>query len=462
MSCASIWLASLDYSGPALIIATAACALMLMAAHAGSDNYLSVSFIFFLFISLYGLLGPLAALSEKGLAPVFVRPYLVNNYIFGFSLATIGSVCAIGTNSLISQTQPSPRLQQRVPLNEMFDATSATIVAYLFSLSASAFEIVNIVRAGGTSLLFGGKAAYQGIMADMYGTIPSEWFLYVASSMLGLSIYSSKMKMSRIIFFIIFSAPIITSWLLLGRRFEIVACMLIFYISLKAFDPIRQIKTKYVFLATAAYVAISSLYVIRPWVYPAYIYGDIGIIFENVADIEIWATNLNPSSNEFQAPFANFNTHFVLRMMPEGQHGLTYLGGMAEPIPRFIWPDKPISSTYQFRDTYFASWSERGSIAGTGYSSILEAYINFGWAGILAVFFIVSSAILFIESLAIKYRSVWMFTIYSLMIPFSIFFSRKSLGNPIMFPVIFATLSLALYVTIRHMIEKNKVMKLYR
>src|SRR5690606_41874594 len=82
-------------------------------------------------------------------------------------------------------------------------------------------------------------------------------------------------------------------------------------------------------------------------------------------------TSLYPARNEFGAPFGNIKT-YILYGGSGLRWGETYLIGFAEPIPRFIWPNKPKTVTYEFRDTFFPNWAERGRIAGTAYSSILE------------------------------------------------------------------------------------------
>ena len=97
---------------------------------------------------------------------------------------------------------------------------------------------------------------------------------------------------------------------------------------------------------------------------------------------------LNPSTNEFGVGFANFNELYVSENY-EFLFGKSYLQGFLITFPSFIYiGEKPQQITYVFRDTYFYSESLRSSIAGTGFSSILEAYWNFGFPGVLFMYII--------------------------------------------------------------------------
>jgi len=160
-----------------------------------------------------------------------------------------------------------------------------------------------------------------------------------------------------------------------------------------------------------------------------------------------------PAANEFGSPFGNFNTHLLLRELNEPRYGETYLTGLTIPIPRFIWADKPQSITYEFRDTYFSDWAERGAIAGTAFSSLLEAYINFGKAGVAVVYFIVALAMGALERARLRSKSLAFAVFYLTLIPEAITFHRSSLGMPLFWPLVFALLGCCSYVILRSLLR---------
>jgi oligosaccharide repeat unit polymerase len=125
--------------------------------------------------------------------------------------------------------------------------------------------------------------------------------------------------------------------------------------------------------------------------------------------------------------------------------GRSYVDGLTIPIPRLIWPEKPVSVTYQFRDEYFPAERERGTIAGTGFSSILEAYMNFGVAGIVAVYLLLGYCFGAFDGIAGR-SLYWLPRLaQALSMPFAFTLPRSSFDAPYFVPLIgISAISLAL------------------
>ncbi|GAB3067843.1 O-antigen polymerase [Nocardioides zeae] len=70
----------------------------------------------------------------------------------------------------------------------------------------------------------------------------------------------------------------------------------------------------------------------------------------------------------------------------EQTYGSSYLGLLAAPIPRAIWPSKPLPTDQLLNADVFPATAERG--IGFSFSMYSEPYLNFGWLGTIGVFLI--------------------------------------------------------------------------
>jgi oligosaccharide repeat unit polymerase len=137
---------------------------------------------------------------------------------------------------------------------------------------------------------------------------------------------------------------------------------------------------------------------------------------------------LNPSGNEFGAVFGNFN-EYIRSNVDELKLGETYLKGLVLPIPAILYPgEKPQQITYEFRDAYFPTETLRGGIASTGFSSMLEAYMNFRFVGVFLAYFVVSFLMIYIEKLRLRANSIYYVVFYLLCVSLTQSFHRSSFG----------------------------------
>lgn len=122
--------------------------------------------------------------------------------------------------------------------------------------------------------------------------------------------------------------------------------------------------------------------------------------------------------------FEKYGTEF------DKQFGITYLQGLATPIPSFLYPgDKPVQITYVFRDEFFSSWAQRSRIASTGFSSILEGYINGGFVGVLLVYLVWGKLLRVADYIRLKHTNTLGIILSSILADSCMVFSREAFGD---------------------------------
>lgn len=455
----SAFFSSWQVTNIALIFSILASILLVVLGRKLAGCYSNFTVVFLIFSAFYGLSGPIAACYGKGLPEVFPTPYLTHIFILHYSLAIVAMSMGLLVSAGVKVSNVVSALK-----NPIWNINALLIQAYLFAVIGSLAEIINLIRVGGTEVLFAGKAAYQSAVSDLSGTLPSFEFMLLATSLLGLSISGSidktyKMRCFRFLaLWLILVLPLILILLILGKRGELLSLLVVFIISYSFFKPIKKIKFKWVVAAFILYLIMGFLYGTRAYIGYAITTGDWNVLTKRLSRLDFWVSSLNPASNEFGAPFGNFNT-YILFGDDELRYGDTYLKGLTIPIPGFIWPDKPQSITYEFRDTFFSDWSQRGSIAGTAFSSILEAYINFGTFGVSAVYFLLAIAMGFLEKMRNRTTSLVYALFYLTLIPEAITFHRSSFGMPLFWPIILSIIGSFSYIAFKSIIYKQFSLK---
>jgi hypothetical protein len=399
-----------------------------------SGNIFSILFIFISFWILYGLSGPVAVVFGIDFPDIFPEPYLVSYFLLHFSLGSVGLISGILAGFLC--LRPSLRSS-----NEKASQSFLVLCALVFSFLALFFELVNFTRAGGIEAVLSGKAAYQSAISELTATLPTQVVATAAFAFLGLIF--SKRRDGKIWLFICAMVlfPAISVSIVLGQRGAILTYGMAFFIGVFYERPLSKLRLKLISAALIAYVFMGFIYGLRAsaWREISNNFGaGLTLIVEKIQSVKFWASSLNPGSNEFGAPFGNFNTYVVSGGKAAVKWGETYLNGLTIIVPRFIWPDKPISATYEFRDAFFPFEAERGQIAGTAYSSILEAYTNFGSIGVLIVFGIFGLFLITLEKLKARFQGIVYFTFYVMFVTFSIWSHRSALEFPLFWPLVMA------------------------
>lgn len=402
-------------------------------------NYLTVSVIFCCFSIIYAISGPLAIYSGEGLPAIFIYTEHSEKFL---------SLCLIAHCGIIFATIFFKDKQLKTLIQP--NTQSLFLTAIALALIATTFELINLYRAGGISSILQGKASYQSALSDMFLTLPSGIAANLSIIYLALSNNIKNKKNLTLWLFFIF--PYLISLVIIGRRGPILGLVLTALFTISLLKPINKIPKKYFVLAIIAYISLAMLNSIRAVLPHALEVNDLSIVKERLQDSSAWLKSLNPASSEFGAAFGNFSAYYSDNAT-EPLLGKTYIEGLTISIPRFIWPNKPESILYQFRDEYFYTEASRGSIASTAYSSILEAYTNFREIGVFLVYFIFSLIFLAFERSLSSSRKITPVVTYLLLAPLAMSFHRSSLGEPLISNILIAIISVGIYTAINSFVK---------
>ena len=163
---------------------------------------------------------------------------------------------------------------------------------------------------------------------------------------------------------------------------------------------------------------------------------------------------MNPANTEFGSPALNYRIFFDRKPKDyEFKWGKTYTEISVAFIPTYIYPGKPKGIVFEFRDRYFAERKELGSTAGTGFSSLMEAYMNFGYFGPFLIYSISIFLLIYVESK--KGRNNMFINLFYLLL-FNIFliFSRSS-SQYILYNLIFYLVQIGIVVVVYKVLPKK-------
>jgi hypothetical protein len=394
-------------------------ALLVMLRHTwGSWN--TLSHLFVVFLMLYTLSGPFEVLFGSGEIPPFQPPFATSAWLTDVAMAGIGfTVGTLFVRLLWGRPSACKPFSQRFNL---FGYAAAFLCAGTLS------EMVNLMRAGGVSTLLAGKAVYQATTADLRLTLPSSIVAMIGFAFSGLYLSSSRGGRSRAIMLLMACAsPLLIIHLLLGQRLELGSYALTFLLALTYPLSIPRFPAKAIAIALFVYLLIAPLYGFR-WAFPMWFSGQpIEIPPETVR--RLFLTSLNPAVNEFGSAFGNYSLQQQAGY-DDFLYGTSYFRELTIVIPSFLYPgEKPQSLTYEFRDRFFPVWATRSRIAGTAFSNILEARLNFGDYGPALVFFFYGILLALMERSRVQSGSVWFAVFYSTFTLWAMTVHRSTTGG---------------------------------
>lgn len=450
LTVASMICLALDATAAAIFAMLGACIALIHCGRIATGGYANFTCVFLFFFLLYGLSGPVAAHFGAGLHPMFPRPYLTNEILFLIGLSVAGLALGIWSTNR-SASHPNAKKRSLPITRDLF------LLSYMFATAASAMEVINTMRAGGFGMVALGKAYLQSTVADLTWTLPAELFLLLAAAFFGLAIAAntaSRQSVSvklplRVSIWLLMATPAILIYLALGRRSVLLSVAIAVFVG--AFWHLTMSRLRWVFVLVVAlgYVFMGAIFVARAQVGIGLATGNWDDLRQGMTSSEFWARSLNPATIEFGGTFGNINT-FLLAGGDHLRLGETYAEGLAVEIPRSVWPSKPRTATYEFRDKHFPELAERGTIAGTAFSSLLEALMNFGVGGILFVFAAIGVGISSLERTRAQCSSTLLFPLfYILLLPEAMTFHRGSFDNPFAWPLLLAVTGTLAYLVLR-------------
>ena len=358
----------------------------------------SVLFLFMILFGLYGYSVPVSVFFEADIGWHRVAKLStwekVDDTLFSFLLSNQLALLAI---TLLYFFFVNKRIMRE---GNQGDDPSKIIyyrIAIVAGILSSLSEGLNFVRAGGFSTMFKGKAFYQGAVNDLALNIPYEGFFYIAVALFGQFFASTKSKVKYITYLPYFLGSI--SFVLfvniaIGERGTLLVAMVVFTLAYTIKQRIRSIKPKYIVLLAILYALFNVFTLLRE---KSIVYEGLGSFLKD--NKEKLYKLMNPANTEFGSPALNYRIFFDRKPKDyEFKWGKTYTEISVAFIPTYIYPGKPKGIVFEFRDRYFAERKELGSTAGTGFSSLMEAYMNFSYFGPFLIYSISIFLLIYVES----------------------------------------------------------------
>jgi hypothetical protein len=426
-------LPGLSARAAALTVLVASLGVLVMAARRVARRWDSLLVIFVLFHILYGIVAPISVALGGRLPDIFATPVQISEFLRLYGMATAGVALAVAVGAA---WRPSPvRLAQARPAVDV-----PPWVPVAIGVAATLGEVVNLVRTGGAATLIAGKAAYQSAVTDLPFTVPTQQLIAIAIATACVAFGRAQSQRTTVRWWaaLIFAIlPVVVEWALLGRRGPLLTAGVVFLLGMRWSMPIQRMRWRHVLLGIVVYLGMAFLHVNRAVVGRVILDGDITLLVDRLRDADRLEYAMNPSSNEFGAPLGNTSEVFLRGGATSWFQGNSYLVGLTLPIPGFLYPgQKPTQVSFAFRDRYFGSESEYGTVSGTGFSSILEAYLNFGLLGPLAVYLVVGMLLVASDQYrnhgAIGWRSVLLLA----MSPALVIFHRSAFADAVIAPLV--------------------------
>lgn len=386
----------------------------------------SVLFLFMVLFAMYGYSVPISVFFEADIGWHRVAKLRswekVDDTLFSF---LISNQLALLATSLLYLVFVKKRIMD-IPL-EMQRGTNANYFrfAVIAGVLSSLSEGLNFVRAGGFRAIGQGKAFYQGAVNDLALNIPYEGFFYISIALFGLffsSLKGNKAKYATYLpTFLISIAFVLFVNIRIGERGTLLVAMVIYVLAYTIHRRIRTINFSYVVLISILYVCFNIFTLLRE---QSVDYKGFTKFFDTYDD-RLYRL-MNPANSEFGSAALNYRI-FIHRKGDDYKYklGQTYTEITTAFVPRYVYPNKPKGIIFEFRDKYFSERKEMGSTAGTGFSSLLEAYMNFGYFGPFLVYLLFMFLLIYMESRRGRNR---LFTDLLYLLLFNVFliFSRSA------------------------------------
>lgn len=432
----------------------ASLALVALAAKS-SKGFNTILVVFAVFHMIYGLSGPFAAVYGAHLPLIFTEPYETSAFLYNYSLATVGFALGLVAARPGHAIEPMARRSGRTP---------RLLAQYgiLLACAASAMEMINCVRAGGLAVVLQGKEVYQSLTTALALDLPSNEMAMLATAVMALAVGMSRtpgwprtasVLRIHVATFVLALLPLLTIVVLLGQRGLLLGWVLIALVGATYGASVRRISGTLASLAIAVYLGMGLIYVNRSARGAALFIGDWSAVFRSAWNQDALRHAFDPAANEFGITLGNFSEY-----VKTGDHqlglGRSYAVGLLLPVPSSLYPwQKPQQVSFEFRDRVFPGEAERGAIAGTAYSSILEAYYNFKEFGVWGIYLLIGMVLVTIERWRSRSGSLWFALIYLMLLPSAVSFHRSSFGDAVISPSVLNLAVLAAFWVVSSFVE---------
>lgn len=403
---------------------------------------------------LYGLSVPLSVYFELDIGwhrvaklSTWQKP---DRTLFSFMISNQLALLAIQVVSILFGKKKYMRLdnvKQPVVEKTVF-LQLALLAGFLSSLS----EGLNLIRAGGVDSMSKGKAFYQGAVNDLALNIPYEGFFFISVALMGLylnSISNWLAKLEKILFYILSISVVLWVNMYIGERGLLVVALVILILALSFYKRYKSIKPSILFAGIVLYSLFTMLTLLREKTIK---YNGFVPFFSEHG--ERMVRLMNPANTEFGASALNYRIYIDRKPQNNDfKWGATYTEVFWSFIPTYVYSNKPKSIIYQFRDNYFSERKKMGSSAGTGFSSLMEAHMNFGFSGSFITYFISSFFLIYMETRRGK-SNLFGNLLYLLLFNIYLIYSRSA-SQYILFNLLMYVAQIIIVVVVYQLIPKN-------
>lgn len=447
-ACAAL-IASAEQLDLTLLMVIVATVLGLYALRTIVGHLATLILLFWIAHALYGLSSPISIYFGAELGEVFAKPYRIGEFLLHYALASIGLLLGFMGGAARQAAVPV----RRCPPSSASSSTPLWQAALLTALIASTLHVRTLTQLGGLTIFEQGKAFFH-LQASEGGIFDLSSFIGVLSAglvglALGISPPTSTRRRLPLLFWGLLMAPIMVSSFLMGERGVIVFLLLTGATGYFFYKPLPRLSRRAVVVLTLMYLFLILTFITRGTVGRA-ILGAAD--WANLRDIgaETWVRYLNPALIEFGAPFGNFNT-YLNNNRTEGalRWGETYTRGLRSITNQLVGGDRYPSITEEFRDAFYSDLSLTGH--GVAFSSLLEAYINYGTPGVLCVYGVLGALLALAERKRYGRHSLLFVLVYLAFVPTVLRFHRSNFGLAAwLVPLGVAVFGYALYWLLKH------------
>lgn len=293
-------------------------------------------------------------------------------------------------------------------------------LSYISIFITFIFELINFIRVGGFKALHEGKTFYQSAVNNLSFTLPSEGFFYISIVFFFLLFKELKNKFFYLYIFLITSFFYLYINIYIGERGVILFSLIYIFISFTFYKIIKQIKIRYIFLVFIIFISLTYITAYRS-IYQVKKDKTTFIEVNKYFFKKKLFFYINPSNTEFGAPCLIYRAFIYYNKNYDNYYyGLTYFYFIPNSIPTYILPLRVNNLEKEMVHKYFVD-RDKGSIAGLGYSALLESYINFWYIGPLILGFLLSLIIKYFEYKKynnILYSSLYIISVLPLLLIF--------------------------------------------
>ena len=419
----------------------------------------SVLFLFMVLFGMYGYSVPISVFFDADIGwhrIAKLRTWQkVDDTMFSFLLSNQIALLAI---TLLYLAFVKRRLMSLPDTSKMPPKINYYRFALVAGTLSSLSEGLNFVRAGGFSAILKGKAFYQGAVNDLAMNIPYEGFFYISIALFAQFFASASLSKAKYVTylppFLVSIAFVLLLNLAIGERGVLLVAIVIFVLGYTINRRIKRVSLAYVLGLSVFYVAFNFLTLLREKTVEYNGFNE----FMNTYDSRLYRL-MNPANSEFGSPALNYRIY--MKQRPEDyslKWGSSYTEITTAFIPRYILPNKPKGIIFEFRDQYFPERRAMGSTAGTGFSSLMEAHMNFGYTGPFLVYFIFMFVLIYLESKKGK-NNMFLNLFYLLSFNVFLIFSRSA-SQYILYTAVLYLFQIAFVVVIYKVLPKKVFQRL--